>query len=358
MNPTDSPKRIITRIASVVALSIVSVALLHWYSIRNRGYVGGGFKRNFLPAPFISSRSVDLNFNSFYIAGLTKEKIYLGNYTAPLTVKSYNWDLSRDELKTIKLNPSESLQPGSVRLRIDSTTCYILNGVAPNIYTGSTYDSTATMLPADSLYFKDAVPIGAGSFVLKSESAVTHRDIIIRKSKSAYTTDTTFLERQIDGVFCTDGMLHYSKSLASLVYIYFYRNQYILADTTLHRIQRFNTIDTTTRARLKIASIESNGTKTLAAPPVVVNRRSCVWDQWLFVQSGLLADDEDPNDLTYYGVMDVYNLATHTYRFSFYLPFDRGNQLTSFSVFGNKIAAVFGTYLFTYEIRPDAFYSE
>jgi hypothetical protein len=93
----------------------------------------------------------------------------------------------------------------------------------------------------------------------------------------------------------------------------------------------------------------------MAAPPVVVNRRSCVWNQWLFVQSGLLADDEDPNDLKYHGIIDVYDLSIHQYRFSFYLPFEGGNQLTSFKVFGNKIVAIYGTYLFTYDIRTDAF---
>ncbi|WP_160143775.1 hypothetical protein [Chryseolinea soli] len=170
------------------------------------------------------------------------------------------------------------------------------------------------------------------------------------------SVDTTILERQIDGVFCTDGMLHYSPVLRRVVYVYYYRNQYILADTNLARVNRFRTIDTTSRARIKVSIIDSDGSTTLGVPPVVVNRRSCVFGVWLFIQSGLVGDNEDPNDLSRYALMDVYNLATHQYKFSFYLPFAGRNQLTSFAVFENRIAAVYGQHLFAYEMRPDAFW--
>lgn len=341
------------RILLTVSFSVCSVALLQWYSIWNRGYTGGGFQRNFIAAPLISSKSTDLKFNSFYIAGLTRDKIYLGNHTAPLTLKIVDWDLTTEVLKKINVQPP--VLQGSIRLRVDSPSYYLLNGQAPGIYIGTIGNTNASALPNDDLYFKDCVPIDSGSFVLKSESAVTHRDILIAKKNTSFRVDTTFLERQIDGVFCTDGMLHYSRSLAKMVYIYFYRNQYILSDPDLRNIQRFNTIDTTSHARIKITKVSANGTMTMAAPPVIVNRRSYISDHWLFIQSGLLADGEDPNDLQHYGVIDVYDLTTHKYTFSFYLPFEKGNQLTSFSVFQNRIAAIYGNHLFTYEIRPDAF---
>jgi len=341
------------RIILTVSLSACSVVLLQWYSIWNRGYTGGGFQRNFIAAPLITSKSSDLKFNSFYIAGVTRDKIYLGNHTAPLTLKIFDWNLTTELLQKINVTPP--ILQGSIRLKVDSSSYYILNGQAPSIYIGTIGNTNVTALPNDNLYFKDCMPVDSGSFVLKSESAVTHRDILIAKKNTSFRVDTTFLERQIDGVFCTDGMLHYSRSLAKLVYVYFYRNQYILSDPDLRNIQRFNTIDTTSRARIKITKVSSNGTVTMSAPPVIVNKRSYVWDHWLFIQSGLLADDEDPNDLQHYGVIDVYDLNTPEYRFSFYLPFEKGNQLTSISVFQNRIAAIYGNYLLTYEIRSDAF---
>lgn len=348
-------RRVLFRIALVLACSVGFVVLLQLYSETNRGYVGGGFKRNFIPAPLTSFKSVDLVYNSFYIAGLTKDKIYLGSQTAPLKLKIYDWALQTETVDEIRLDPNESLPRSSFRLQVDSVNFFAMDGQLPRIYKGKTWSPIANRISDIKLYFKDAVPIGDQSFVLKSESATTHVDILIKSTGKSITVDTTILERQIDGVFCTDGMLHYSQASASLVYVYYYRNQYILADTNFSKIQRFRTIDTTSRAKLKIAEVSSDGIKTLAAPPVVVNRKSFVSGNWLFIQSGLMADNEPPEDLKYNGVIDVYDLANHQYKFSFYLPFERDNPLTSFSVTGNRIVAIYGRYLFAYEIRQSAF---
>jgi hypothetical protein len=348
-------KKVFFKTAIVFAGSVGLVIILHYFSIWNRGYVGGGFTRNFIDAPLISSTSMDLRYNSFFVAGLTEDKIYLGNYIAPLTIMIIDKGLKKPLIGRIDLEPHVDLPRGSVKLKIDSAFYYVMSGEVPMIYMGKTWISKARGLTSDDLYFKDAIPIGSETFVLKSESAKTHRDILIKKSKDSIIIDTTMLERQIDGVFCTDGMLHYSKSMSSLVYVYFYRNQYILADTNLQDIKRFNTIDTTSRAKLVISTVESEGIRTLAAPPVVANKKSYVSGDWLYIQSGLLADHEAPDDLKNYAVMDVYHLPTHQYRFSFYLPFEKRQSLTSFSVFGHTIVALYGRYLFSYEMSPSAF---
>ena len=347
-------------ILKIILLAAASVALvigLQFVSIWNRGYIGGGFRRNFVPSPLHSLKSIDLKYNSFYIAGLANQGIYLGNYTAPLSLMTVTLDLRDSSVERISLASAENLSSGRIRIAVDSNAYFVFNGLVPFIYEGHHIPTRPRKVSEMPIYFKDALPIGKSKFILKSESAKTHRDIIIRQSTNpkSIVIDTTLLERQLDGIFCTDGMLHYSKSMQRIIYVYFYRNQYIESNNDLTHISRHRTIDTTSKAKIKIASINSQNSKTLAVPPVVVNKRSSVSGDWLYIQSGLLADNQPANDQDFYEVIDVYHLPTHEYWFSFYLPFERGKHLSSFAVFGQTLVVLYEQYLFVYQISPQAF---
>lgn len=52
------------------------------------------FVRRFLPHHIDKAEYLDLKVNSYYIAGLTNDTIYLGNYTAPLLVTAVPTNLS------------------------------------------------------------------------------------------------------------------------------------------------------------------------------------------------------------------------------------------------------------------------
>lgn len=340
----------------LTAGSIAIVMCLQFASLWNRGYTGGGFVRNFVPYPLLSLKSMDLKYNSFYIAGRANQKIYLGNYTAPLTMLAVTLDLRDSTLTRINLDSSENLSLGRIRITVNADAYYVLNGFVPFIYRGDSVPSPPKKISAIPVYFKDALPAEKDIFILRSESAKTHRDIIIRQSGASRNIkiDTAFLERQLDGVFCTDGMLNYSESLGSVIYVYYYRNQYIESDGLLDAVSRYRLIDTTTKAKIKVSEISSERTKTLGAPPVTVNRRSSVSNDWLYIQSGLLADNQPRDDFKYYEVMDVYYLPTHQYRFSFYLPLERGQHITSFAIFGRTLVVLYGQYLFVYEVSPRA----
>ena len=344
------------RISLVFFVSVGFVIGLNHFSIWHRGYIGGGFLRSFPPAPLLSFKSFDLGFNSFYVAGLSGENIYLANVRNPFKLVVTGKSLEDTAIVRIELQ-NENFIKGAVKTYFDSSQFYLLNGIQPVIYAGSESDFKVYRISSDSVFFKDAIPLNSRSFIYRSESADTHRDVMIRNSISSgvVQVDTTLLERQIDGIFCTDGMLHYSKSMDSIVYVYYYRNQYIVADTGFTKISRYRTIDTTSRARIEVGEIKSSKTKTILSPPVVVNRRSCISDGWLYIQSGLVADNQKPTDLNYYEIIDVYNLSSHGYHFSFYLPFERRTRMTSFKVQGHTLVVLFGQHLFVYEISPSVF---
>lgn len=128
-----------------------------------------------------------------------------------------------------------------------------------------------------------------------------------------------FLEKQLDGIFDTEGTLQYSKELKLFVYTYYYRNQFIVADSLLNVKFRGNTIDTTTMADLKIVKIKRTGDTKLAKPPETVNKNTSVYGSLLFVNSGLMGRFETKKVWDQASIIDVYDIVKNEYVTSFYI---------------------------------------
>jgi len=162
------------------------------------------------------------------------------------------------------------------------------------------------------------------------------------------------LEKQIDGLFCTDGMLHYDRATSQMIYVYFYRNQFLCMDTSMNLLFRGNTIDTIGHARIKVARIESENSITLAGPPAIVNRRSYACQNRLFVNSSLMGKNEDPDEFNSNSVIDVYDLGKEgKYIMSFYLPDYQGYKMKMFAASRNEFIAIHGRYLIRYNLDED-----
>jgi len=171
-----------------------------------------------------------------------------------------------------------------------------------------------------------------------------------------YQFKPDLLVKQIDGVFCVGGTMQFDRGLNRLVYVYFYRNQYLVMDSTLCLLGKGNTIDTTTVAKIRIGNIESTNSRTMAAPPLMVNRKSAVYRDWLFVNSSLLARNEHPDALEEARVIDVYSITQRRYRFSFYVfHYDGKEKMREFSVCGNRLIALFETHLQLFDLTPQYF---
>lgn len=136
---------------------------------------------------------------------------------------------------------------------------------------------------------------------------------VIRKDNTFHINlNKTLLKKQIDGVFCTASKLHYSENLNELIYVYLYRNQYIVTDTKLTKEAYGKTIDTISKAQLKVVMNSSTNEKKLAKPPVYVNQKSFVYENYLYVKSGRLGKFESTTTINQVSIVDVYNISKKT----------------------------------------------
>src|SRR5690606_28851791 len=107
----------------------------------------------------------------------------------------------------------------------------------------------------DKIYFSLLQPIKDDSFVFRSQRASTGEHVL---GKLKVTDSTTFelydhaLQKQIDGVFDTDGQLITDEKTQQGIYTYYYRNQYLVYKSQNNQFTPGKTIDTTSLAKIQV----------------------------------------------------------------------------------------------------------
>jgi hypothetical protein len=319
--------------AGIIALLVaMSEVLIH----RDNGFV-----RLFPTYPITPSDTVRLPYNSYYFAGEFGGTLYLGNRSGALHVLSLSLADHDTTHHVINIPGLDTMRFWGPTLRIDSSAFYLMDGTQSKVFRGSVATWSGSLWKHGTAFFTEAIPYPPGSLAMRSKSAST-REFVLGKldGSDKVTLSETLLQKQVDGVFCTDGEIHYSHRLNRLIYIYFYRNQFIVADTSLNLDYRGKTIDTTTVAKVKVT--ETSKGRTLAAPPLTVNKSSFGAGLYLFVHSGLMATNEDAELFERSAAIDIYDVSRNgRYVFSLYLPKYDGQKLTDFVVHNSQVIALF-----------------
>lgn len=309
----------------------------------------GAFNRNFLPDGFIKeSLILKLPYNSYYIAGTSKQKVYLGNWTNPqhLVILDINsLDSQHVSLKIPNITKYKSWD--RFKVKIDSPYFYLVNGINPAILRGLISNGKAERFMNDSAYFADAVPISKSSFALRSYN-LSEKSFELAKEtndSTGFRFNTEILQKQNDGMFCVEGMLHYNKSKKEIIYVYTYRNQYIVCDSNLNKKYISNTIDTFSHAPIKTVDVESQNSKMLTGLPNIINALSSVSQNNLFIKSNILAKNENIKSFVEGATIDIYDTNTGRYKSSFNLYNHEDKSLLDFTVIKNKLITIYGDYV-------------
>lgn len=311
------------------------------------------FTRRYPPHPVIKQYDLHIGFNSYYIAGLGKDMLYLGNRTSP-------WHMLQVNLKTkdtahIELAPrSRKLDYRGIKVEVLPPYFFIMDGTMPFILRGKIGEWLADPWMTEQVYFNKAIPLDSNTIYIRTTHAITHRSTLglIHKKKGTIEVqlDTTLLQMQLDGVFDVDGLLTKDASGTTLGYVYYYRNQFFTMDNTLGSLSRQHTIDTVQRAQLTIATKGKSNRTTLAAPPLYINRTAAMSKQFLLVMSHRLGRNESREVLQQASIIDVYDHNKNTYEFSFYLYDIHKHKVREFAVGQNLIIALIDDQLSVYQM--------
>ncbi len=349
-------KVLLYTISSLIG-SIVIIAIL-FFSEKRDIHIKNNFQRSFLSInPLDSAQILDLKYNSYYIAGLTEKKIYLANATKSDFFLTADYGLTDTLSLYLDIPDYENVAWQALRLQVDSPYVYITEGIIPNVIYGTFPNLEFTKTNLKNLNFQKSIAIRPSNIVIRRYDTEAQQTVLvnvpINPITSGFDASIYKLEKQLDGFFCSGGDILYNHHLSQIIYVYTYRNKFIGLDTNLNVLYKGNTIDTNSVAKIKIDTLlYEHKTQVKSSNAKFVNKRAAVYKDWLYIHSGLIADNESKEEFDTNSVIDVYSLKDLKYKFSFYLPDYQGEKLHDFKVHHKKIIAVQDHFLITYNFNP------
>ncbi|MBX2956182.1 MAG: hypothetical protein KF846_08495 [Cyclobacteriaceae bacterium] len=333
----------------LTAFSILFVVGLYAISMTSqKDEYSGGFTRKYPQGLSLRLvKSIDLPFNHHYLAGLSKDTIYVGTLEKPADIIAISI-------------ASEQLSQRSILLENISGITYQIDH--PHAFVKDISNHKILLCHLDSLMtpvsilegvsFSDVIPLSLNEFtvrMLNDQMEFT----LARVSKQQPIVYAPVLERQIDGKFCTDGMLRYNKKSGRHVYVYYYRNEFICLNVELDLMYKAHTLDTVSKARIAVAQLASTGELTLASPPRIVNKQCYVSEDHIYIHSLIRADNEATHEFNHRSFVDVYGLGNGDYAFSFSIPAYNGKTLKDFAILEGSLIVLYPQHLCYYRFDYD-----
>ncbi|KIC61354.1 MauE/DoxX family redox-associated membrane protein [Chryseobacterium taiwanense] len=315
----NSGKRVVIYSAKILMVIAFS-AFLITYLYDSSEYIlkkENNFTRRFRPHAIDFPETIHLNANSFYFAGSKGDSVFLGNTTAPLLMGKIVPDFRTLEIDTLTIS-DKRLAFSSVQLQVKYPYFSFTDGKVPAIFEGKFPDKNANLIMKDKLFFSQILMIQPFKYIYRTHSLARNENVVgnIDISRDAIQFNDKFLEKQVDGIFDTDGKFVVDPSSGEYIYTYFYRNEYRRLDKNLQFLGNGRTIDSTSKANIEIIS-NKEGVRKLAKPPLKVNLIQSAYDGILFNMSSLKGRHESETIWKKSKIIDVYEYKSNSYLYSF-----------------------------------------
>ena len=281
----------------------------------------------------------------------------MGNTTSALHLAKIDTSLNDINETRVTIDDTD-LTFRNLRIRVLDSVLYLHDGTVPILFKGSLNHLNGSTHIKDIAYFSQLQPIGHYQFAIRTLDANTKEHIlgiIIKNDSSTLKLKKDLLKKQVDGFFDTDGTLLWNSHLDKLVYVYYYRNQYLVFDTDLELDYQGKTIDTISQAQISLAKHASQNMKQLRSDAILVNGYSHSSNRYLFITSYRLGKQESDVGIKHATIVDVYDLTDGSYAFSFYLFHQNGQKLHNFYVYKDLLITLSGNVLTTYRLDSTYF---
>ncbi|WP_268225119.1 hypothetical protein [Sinomicrobium oceani] len=350
-------KKVILKLILCTICCILLVAGLFAWSQKD-AIRDHGFERTLVNNKISYINTVPLKQEAYYFAGHDKDSIYMGNYKNPTKLLKIVLPQMDTTYIDILLAPEDSIQPyKTYTVNVQPPYFYFMEGTTPILKRGKLNHWEPKRFMYDNTYFIAALPIGEKRAALKSVSRKTQEYALGLEKNTDPKIELKYdiLEKQIDGIFCTDGQMLFSEALSKLIYIYYYRNQFMVMNQDVELLYRGTTIDTISKVKIKTATNQEGNVRKLASPQFLVNKRTAIHNQYIYIYATGMAKNDELNDFKNSSTIDVYDLQKKgTYSYSFRVPDFKHSKISDFLVIKNYVLTYQGNHVIVYRIHADA----
>lgn len=238
---------------------------------------------------------------------------------------------------------------------IDSPNVYFFANNVPAMYRGRLNNPYMDSISLGKNPFTRAAWVSPDHVVLRTLTKNADAQIfqLINSHTGQVEKEADIIPGQQAGGFENDGTMVYDQQGKRLLYVQYYTNRFYCIDTNLQVLYTGKTIDTTNINPTVIEKTRYKDGDKIApgSSRITVNETSCTGDGYLFVQSGLRADNELWSAFKQNGVIDVYSVADGKYTGSFYIPLKEGEKITSIFVKDKKLLVLYTGYVAQYRLQ-------
>lgn len=338
---TTNKKATLKWVIGTVLAGIALVALL-FFTSKHESAQQQDFTRTFLSDPLEIDSEMVFQKNSFYIAGVDGDKIYLGDYDSPFVIIEVDMNTKKETTHIVDIDDKD-LQFYSLKTKVLPPYFYLADGVSAVVLRGKLGEWYAKTISLNQSYFTAFMPMDSSRFALRGVNGLTEQSelgILDINAEQPLTPFPELLKKQVDGLFDVDGMFSFSPESKKLVYSYVYRNEYLVMDTNMKLLRTGTTIDTTSVAKINSQRTEKGEIK-MTNPDVSVNSRSVVHRDLLFNISNVMGKKESHKEWRQVAVVDVYEIDNNRYIGSFYVNNQSGIKLFDMAVTDTHLYGLF-----------------
>lgn len=336
-------------------VSIVFSCCLVVYLFYSSEYIikkENNFTRRFMMHPILKDLKIDLGSSNYYFAGFDKDHIFLGNRKYPQKITIYSRDLKDKDSLIIELDqmkyPFRNLQ-----LSVKSPFYFLADGSIPIIYRGKLGNPSARTISYQDAFFNKAIPLDSSNFVVRTQSRKDNSLLIaglnLDEKTSILQLHPAILQKQFDGVFDLDGYFAKDNNSEKTVYVYNYRNQFVVLNKNLAVIARNKTIDTTNGSKTQYKAL-SNGSYKLSSPSQKTNGLASMYKNLVLIQSNLRGKHESTDSWRVADIIDVYDYEKSSYEGSIYLEKENNQSIRDLIFTNDALFSLAGSYLIKYKI--------
>lgn len=342
----------------IILLALLAIATVSVFVLPDSTKLvsSSGFYRHFPPNLLSESRQYELGNPFYYIAGYTSKAVSLANRQHVDSVGRMTLELDDLTQTALPLPKDKKLVWSAARIRVDSPMVYFtehINRYFFNSIWGAGQRSKSGFIALRNS--QQLLPISARRIVSKVYDPALSQNILQTvdlEDAEPKRSARYILEKQVDGVFCTDGVLRYDPGSGLLLYVYHYRNRFVLLDQNLKALLSGKTIDTTAHVNFSVGSFSKNATmiSSFSTPPKLVNSNAFFNSQYIFVVSALISENEKPSDFRKTSVIDIYRIDGD-YLYSVKVPDLKGEKVRDFIVSGDRLVLLYKSTLLSYKLR-------
>lgn len=352
----QSKRKVLINLSFLLVLGSIWVIILFLLSEKEIKR-NNAFQRKYMPHALEELGSYQLKSNAFYIAGIDDSLIYLGNYNAPLYLKLISRDLKTEKEIKIEIENYE-LPYRRVRIEVQPPYFFVGDGTVPVLFRGKTKDWQAHTFSYEEAYFYDFLVIDSNRLAFITTSSQTGHTTagIFSKEKDSLNMllNHELIRVQSDGIFDTDGQLLIDPQPKLLAYVYYYRNQYEIADKDLEFLKTGKTIDTISQAQIDVAYYEKEDAYKRGRA-TMVHRTASIYGKELYINTDRLGKYEKEGLLNSASILDRYDTEKNEYIHSFYFYHQPKKRLMEFRVLENIIIGLVDDQLWVQRIKPEYF---